>query len=137
MDFNIKIKEGVGPLQLGMTPELVKATLDSPATVSSIDNAFGEPSTLIQCESLGLNLFFEGTDERLTCIEVENEAASLWNESIFDLNEQQVIALMATHGYTDLEQEEEAWGERRVSFGDANLDLFFADDTLISISLGA
>ena len=38
--------------------------------------------------------------------------------------------------YYEQDIENEAWGERRVSFADGNIDLFFVDNELSSVSIG-
>ena len=43
---------------------------------------------------------------------------------------------MVKNKYFEQDVDEEAWGERRISFGEGNIDFFFDEDELVSIIIG-
>ena len=73
----------------------------------------------------------------MSCIDVANEDCTLFGESIFDLDERQLVALMVKNNLTEQDVDEEDWGERRVTFNQGNIDFYYDNDELVSIILGA
>ncbi|MCR4659606.1 MAG: hypothetical protein K5650_04855 [Bacteroidales bacterium] len=136
MEHNIIIKQGIGDLHFDMPVEEAVALLGQADSVENIDNADDESTTVLCYEDEGLTLFFEGENPRLQCIDVCDEEATMLGENIFDLNEQEIVKLMVSHHFCEQDIEDELWGERRISFGEANVDFFFEDDTLLSVSIG-
>ena len=137
MENTIYLKQGYGDIRFGMPVEAVVAILSQADEVETIDNAYDEPTTVLHYRQLGLTLFFEGENPILCCIDVECEEAVLCGNPVFDLDERALVQLMVKNGYTEQDVADEDWGERRVSFGEANVDFFFDDGELMSISLGA
>ena len=130
------IKQGVGELHFDMPVEEAVALMGRADSVENIDNADDETTTVLRYEEAGLTLFFEGNDPKLQCIDVTDTDATLLGEKVFDMGEKEVVKLMVSHGYCEQDIEDELWGERRISFGEANADFFFEDDELLSITLG-
>jgi len=71
----------------------------------------------------------------VACFETENEEATLYGEKVFELDKEEIIDLMKTNGFKELEEETED-GELRVSFEDGMIDFFFEDDMLMAVSWG-
>lgn len=137
MQLNINIKQGVGELHFGMPVEEVATLLGAADSVETIDNAADEPTTVMQYQALDMTLFFEGENPVLVCIDLCNEEATLLGQRLFEMDEAALVRLMAEAGYAEVEDDTEDWGERRVSFPQANVDLFYEEGELMSINLGA
>jgi hypothetical protein len=60
----------------------------------------------------------------------------LWGQKIFDLKEKQIIELFKANGITKHESEQHEWGEKRISFDEANIDFYFEKNKLVSINYG-
>ncbi len=50
------------------------------------------------------------------------------------MKQEEIIGLMHEKGYIDMEDDEETWGELRVSFDDAQIDFYFLDNQLTLVS---
>ena len=57
-------------------------------------------------------------------------------KKIFELNEKKIVQLMVQNNYFEQDAEDEAWGERRISFGEGNIDFFFENDELLAVVYG-
>ena len=137
MEMKLLIKEGVGNIRFGMPVEEVVAAMGTADEVENIENAADEPTTVLRYNDLGLTLFFEGENPVLACIDVCNEDCEMLGERVFDLDERALVQLMVEHGYTEQDVDDEDWGERRVSFPEGNMDIFFDEGLMMSITLGA
>ena len=92
---------------------------------------------MLRYNDLGLTLFFEGENPVLACIDICNEESEMLGEQVFEMEEPALVQLMVKNGYTEEDVDDEDWGERRVSFPEANVDFFFDEGELVSITLGA
>lgn len=137
MNFEIKIKEGIGDIRFQMPVEEVVAMLDTADEVENIDNAADEPTTVLHYNEIGLTLFCEGENPQLACIDIDNEECTLFGKKVFDMDERDIVKLMVANKYTEQDADEEDWGERRISFPEGNIDFYFDDGELVSIILGA
>ena len=50
------------------------------------------------------------------------------------LTEQELKKLMTEKGFKELDEEKEQWGEKRISFDDADIDFYFENGKLISVN---
>lgn len=137
MEMTVHIKQGIGEIRFKMPVEEVVGLLGIADEVENIENAADEPTTVLRYNSLGLTLFFEGDNPELACIDVCNEDSMMLDEPVFDLEESALVQLMVKSGYTEEDVDDEDWGERRVSFPEANVDFFYDEGELVSITLGA
>lgn len=136
MNMEITLRRGIGDITFGMPVEEIVARLGNPDEVENIDNAADESTTVLRYNELGLTLFCEGDNPVLACIDVSNEECTLFGEPLFDLEERPIVELMVRHNYTEEDADEEDWGERRISFPEANVDFYFDQGELVSIILG-
>ncbi|MBR4301463.1 MAG: hypothetical protein IKT84_06050 [Bacteroidales bacterium] len=136
MDYTINIKKGIGELLFDMSVEDVKHLLGEPTEIENIDNGMDEETLVLHYDELGLTLFFEGEPRLLNCIDTDNEETVLFGQKVYEMQEKEVAHLMVTNNYFAEDIETESWGERRVSFSEANVDFFFEDDELVSIVFG-
>ena len=134
--MEITLRRGIGDITFGMPVEEIVARLGNPDEVENIDNAADESTTVLRYNELGLTLFCEGDNPVLACIDVSNEECTLFGEPLFDLEERPIVELMVRHNYTEEDADEEDWGERRISFPEANVDFYFDQGELVSIILG-
>lgn len=81
------------------------------------------------------SLFFEADAElRLTSIEINNPEAILFGKKIFEMSEDQIIALMQENGFSEMYTEDEEWGEKLLSFEDALIDFYFEGEKLLTVN---
>lgn len=137
MKMTVQIKQGVDAIRFGMPVEEVVALLGTADEVETIDNAADVPTTVLHYNEQGMTIFCEGADPEVACIDVCNEDCELLGKRVFDLDEGAIVQLMKQGGYSEQDVDDEDWGERRVSFADANIDFFFDEGELVSIILGA
>lgn len=136
MNYTINIKKGIGELLFDMSVDDVKHLLGEPTEIENIDNGMDEETLVLHYDELGLTLFFEGEPRLLNCIDTDNEETILFGQKVYDMQEKEVAQLMVANNYFAEDIETESWGERRVSFSEANVDFFFEDDELVSIVFG-
>lgn len=137
MEMKVLIKQGLGGLRFGMPVEEVVALLGTAEEVENIENAADEPTIVLRYLEQGLTLFFESENPVLACIDTCNEECELFGMKVFTLEEQQLVQLMVKNGYSEEDVDDEDWGERRVSFPEGNMDFFFDEGELVSITMGA
>ena len=137
-DFTIQPLKGYGEIPFGMTLDETVKELGMPEFYEELSDMeeTGNRSIYYEYEAIGTNIYFEGvTKSVVACFETENKAATLYGKKVFDLKKAEVIQLMKDNGFKELEEETED-GELRVSFEDAMIDFFFADDNMSAVSWG-
>ena len=137
-DFTIQPLKGYGEIPFGMTLDETVKVLGMPEYYEELSDMeeTGNRSIYYEYEAIGTNIYFEGiTKSVVACFETENKAASLYGKKVFDLKKAEIIQLMKDNGFKELEEETED-GELRVSFEDAMIDFFFADDKMSAVSWG-
>ncbi len=136
MDLTIKIKEGLGDIRFSMPITSVHSLLGEANETESISNALDEPTTILRYNEIELTLFFEGNEPCLQCIDICHEDTMLFGKNIFNLTEQEITQLMVENNYLEQDIEAEDWGEKRISFYEANIDFYFNEGELVSVSVG-
>jgi len=138
MDIQIVLKKGLGDIHFGCTPEIVRAVFGEPEDVEELENALdgNVESVVWNYPDSGLNFFFDAANGEpdLSTIESDNLETVLFNARIFNITKDNIISLMLENGYKDVEEDDETWGEHRVTFEDAQLDFYFADQELTLVS---
>jgi len=138
MDIQIVLKKGLGDIHFGCTPEVVRALFSEPEDVEELENAIdGNVESIVwNYPDVGLNFFFDAAngEPTLSTIESDNLETVLFNARIFNITRDNLIALMTENGYKDLEEDDETWGEHRVTFEDGQIDFYFADQELTLVS---
>ncbi|MBP5327190.1 MAG: hypothetical protein J6Y98_04685 [Bacteroidales bacterium] len=135
MNYEIKLRNGIGDILFGMPVEDVVQLMGEPDEVENFENALEAPTTLLHYGD-NLRLFFEDESPTLQCIDISDESATLFGNKIFDMNEREIVRMMVDNGYYEQDADEEAWGERRISFGEGNVDFFFDNGNLSAIVYG-
>ena len=101
------------------------------------DDILNASSYVMHYWDQGFSLFFDNHKNKVfNSVEVDNPDALLFNEKVFTLKENQLIALLKLNGYPLTDTEHHEWGEKRISFDDANLDCYFENGRLVSINFG-
>jgi hypothetical protein len=137
--------------QLEILPKIGLNTFKFGASSADALKLFGEPEEtenlkddVLNTNSLvyhywkkGFSLFFNANSNLIfTCAEIDNTESLLFGEKIFELSEEEIVKLFEKNGYKMTETEDHEWGEKRVSFDDALIDLYFENDELSSINFG-
>lgn len=135
MTLDIHIKQGIGDIRFQMPIDDVIAILGETPEVETIDNAVDETTTVLRYTN-GMTFFFEGDNQNLTCIDISNPDITLFGKKIFDLSEKEIVNLMVENKYFEQDVDNEDWGERRVTFNEANIDFYFEDEELQSVIIG-
>lgn len=139
MKMEILLLEGLNELKFGDSPLTVENTLGKPLEVENLgDEADEDLDTILwNYDKEGLTVFFEGKNNHvLSCFETDNEEVTLFGKKIFGLNEQEITALMKENGLSQIDSDEEEWGERRVSFDEGLIDFYFQDGKLVTVNWG-
>ncbi|MBQ9638242.1 MAG: hypothetical protein IJV22_10230 [Bacteroidales bacterium] len=133
---DILIHQGLGALRFGMPVEQVVELWGEADSVESIDNLANEPTTVLHYDQLQTSLFFENENPELQCVDVANPDCTLFGLEVFPLTERDLVKIMTDHGFFEEDVEQEPWGERRVSFPEANIDFYFDAGKLCTITFG-
>lgn len=115
----------------------VEKLLGKPEETELLDDIDDCHSTVWHYWDHGFSLFFDENNNRVFgCVEIDNSDTLLWGEKIFRMTEKEIIALFKSKNYTQFETEVHEWGEKRLSFDDANIDFYFEKNKLSSINYG-
>ncbi len=133
----IKALKGLNDLKFGATKQEVEAILGKPNEVELIegDEDFSDVEIWFFNE-VECSVFFEKEfDDRCTNFETDDPSAMLFGKQIFQLSEEQIVALLKENGYSDFEAEYNPEEEERlVSFFDAQIDFLFEGEKLVQVS---
>ncbi len=136
MNYEIKIKKGLGDIRFKMPVEEVVTQIGTADEVEYIDNAADESTTVLHYNGMGVTMFFEGENPTLACIDVSNDECTLLGCDVFDMSERNIVKLMVANNYTEQDADQEDWGERRITFPEGNIDFYFDKGELVSIIFG-
>lgn len=136
--LEIRPHEGLNSLLFGTSREEAEAVFGKAEETESIESGDGDYKTEVwHYWKKGFSLFFdENVDFKFTCAEIDNRDACIWGQHIFDMKEEEIISLFKNKGFSDIDSEEHEWGERRLSFDDALVDLYFENNKLVSVNYG-
>jgi hypothetical protein len=134
--LEIKPKVGFGDLKFGATTKEVEQYFGVPQETEKLDIEGEEEDVEVWSYwDQGHSVYFEKEHKEVcTNIETDNEAAELFGEKVFKLDEPRIIELMQSNGFADFEVEEEEPGEKIVFFHDAHLQFVFEEDSLVLVS---
>ena len=133
--LEIKPRYGLSDLRFGATMVEAQKYFGKPESVENIDEIEEYKSIVWHYLKHGFSLFFDDSlHNTFSCVELDEESSLLWDTHIFKMSEKEIIKLFKEKGFKEMETEEHEWGERRVSFDDAILDLYFEKDKLVSVN---
>lgn len=139
MSSILEIKPGIGlsNLMFGSSMKQASICFGEPEDVEIMDAIDDTQSTVWHFWEKGFSLFFEDEkNHEFCCVEVDNKSSILFGTEIFKLSEKEIVNLLKSKSYTELDSEVHDWGEKRVSFDDANIDFYFNKNKLVSINFG-
>jgi len=139
MAFFIDIRIGVGLSELHFGSSMADADLifGKADKMEELNDLEISPTILWHYYQLGFSLFFDANNDQIfTCVDMMNPHAKLWDLTIFDFTEKQIIQLFKDKGIYLYEQEHHDWGEKRLSFDEANIDFYFQKNRLVSVNYG-
>ncbi len=137
MEAVIELRKGYGNLSFGQTPEQVLGLMGTPDEVEQIGEEMEMPTTVLHYDEQGVALFFEtGEQEKLVCINVESKEMTLFGEKIFGKSKKEIETLLKQNSISDIEHDNEEWGEERLGSEDNSIDFYFSDDKLESVTIG-
>ena len=138
MDLQIILKKGLGEIFFFFLSEAVRAQYGEPEDVEELESAIdGDVESIVwNYPDSGLNFFFDAAygEPVLSTIESDNLETVLFNSLIFNITREQIISLMKENSYSEIDEEDETWGEHRVTFEDAQIDFYFTDEELTLVS---
>ena len=135
--FEIKPVLGLSDLLFGASMADAEKVFGKAEESEFLDDIEDCQSTVWHYWEQGFSLFFdEKTEQIFCCVEIDNEDVILWGQKIFDFSEKQIIDLFKSKGITEFETELHEWGEKRLSFDEANIDFYFEKNKLSSINYG-
>jgi hypothetical protein len=141
MKIQIKLKSGINDIVFGCTPEVIRAAFGEPEEVEELESPVdGDVESIVwNYPQLGLNFFFDAANGEpvLSTVESDNLDTELFGNKVFKLDNQAITSLMQESGFNEVEEEDEIWGEHRLTFDDAQADFYFTDAQLSLISWSA
>jgi hypothetical protein len=140
MDFTpqIYLLKGFCTLNFGVSAVDAELVFGKPEEIQVLDDPILETScSVYHYWNSGFSLFFDNKNSmKFGSVEVDNKDTLLFGKKIFSLNEQQLIVLMKEHNYTLTDNENQDWGEKRLSFDEAGLDCYFENGKMSSVNFG-
>jgi hypothetical protein len=135
--LEIKPTEGLGPIRFGVTANVIKELLGEPEEVEMLDEAEGMETLVWHYWQKGFSIFFdEKTKTIFSCVEIDNSKSQLWGQCIFEMHEKEIEELFKSKGYFKSDEEVHEWGEKRISYDDIQVDLYFSNNKLNSVNYG-
>jgi len=136
--LNIRPLAGLGALNFGMSMQDIVDILGQPDDSEVLSDGEDEVETLIwNYWKRGISLFIEGAENSvLSNFETDNTDAILFGKKVFELDEDEITALMKENGFSTCDIDVETWGEKRLSFEDAQIDFYFDKGTLVTVNWG-
>ena len=138
MILQLKPLIGINDLTFGAFPAEIIKQFGEPEEIEELNDELLDDHVLVYhyWES-GISFFFSTRNNNFfSSVETDNKNAILFGEKIFELNENEVIALFKKNNIVVSEKEQHEWGEKRISFDTINMDLYFANGKLNSINYG-
>jgi hypothetical protein len=125
-------------LSFGASQSEATRLFGKPEETENLQAIDGSESLVWHYWSRGFTIFFDKPDQgRFCCVEIDRSVKlRLWNEPVFDLDENSLKALFKKRGFKEIDEETHDWGEKRISFDDAMVDFYFEKGLLVSINFG-
>ena len=135
--YEIKLMKGFADLPFGSQPSMAVELFGEPEDKEEIkEDLLNDHSLVYHYWELGFSLFFNCNNNfAFSCAEIDANGL-LFNKPVFNLNEKDILELFSKNGYKASETEMQEWGEKRISFDEIQLDLYFQNNKLSSINFG-
>jgi hypothetical protein len=137
-NMEIKLLEGLDDIEFGATAEDVAEVFGKPDEIEELEEGDDELKTVIwSFNDTGVTLFFDGEEPKLfSCVETDNKNTTLFGKKIFGMKSQEIIDMMLAHGFEEVDEDVEEWGEKRLSFDEALIDFYFENDEMVTVNWG-
>lgn len=134
----IKLLNGFCNLSFGQSVMEARVIFGAPNEEETLDDELLKASSFVMHYwDRGFSLFFDNHKNRVfNSVEVDHPETILFNEKIFSLKEYELIALLKLNKFSLTDTENHEWGEKRISFDEANLDCYFQNEKLVSVNFG-
>lgn len=138
MELKLLPLVGINDLKFGCSPAEITKCFGEPEEIEELnDDLLNDNAIVYHYWDIGLSFFFSIRENNIfSSLEIDNKDAILFDKRVFDMSEKEIIALFKENNFKIWESENHEWGEKRVSFDDANVDLYFANNKLASINFG-
>jgi hypothetical protein len=138
MITEIKLLIGFAALPFGSGRRSALELFGEPEEIQELsDELLNNRSLVYHYWDLGFSLFFDLNKEQIfSSAEVDNREAVLFDTKIFTLKEKELVQLMLSKGFRLSDTEVQNWGEKRLSFDQANLDCYFENNKMVSLNFG-
>lgn len=135
--FKIQPLIGFSGLLFGSKPSQATQLFGEPEEKEEIiEELFDDHSMVYHYWKLGFSLFFNCNNQMaFTCAEVDSNG-SLFDKEIFKLKEKEIIELFMQNGLKPSEPDFQELGEKRISYDEIQLDLYFDNYKLSSVNFG-
>ncbi|MDO9511487.1 MAG: hypothetical protein Q7J34_06990 [Bacteroidales bacterium] len=132
--------KGLPEIKFGDTIQQLEFVLGPPEETDELDDDFDpEGKTLVyHYWDKFHTFFFRGKGKPfLISIESDHLDTSIFDQKIFKMKEEEIVALFAENKFTDTDIEEEEWGEKRLSYEELAIDFYFEDGQLSTVNWSA
>jgi hypothetical protein len=138
MILQLKPLIGLNDLTFGALPTEIIKQFGEPEEIEELNDEILDDHVLVyHYWQLGISFFFSTQRNNIfSSVEIDNKNATLFDQKIFELKENEVIALFKKNNVNVSENEHHEWGEKRISFDAINMDLYFANGNLNSVNYG-
>lgn len=136
--MEINLLNGISNIEFGISKYEFSKKIDSDSKFEIIEEDGDFKTEAIYIDNLESSLFFEGSESEMkfAACDTQNHNSILFGKQIFKLNKDELINLMKDNNYSNLEEEVEEWGEKRLGYFDARIDFYFNNNKLKSVSWG-
>ena len=135
--LEIKPNEGLSTLKFGVGMKEVEKVLGLAEKIEKYEDLEDCRTVVWHYWEQGYSLFFDiDFNNQFSSVEIDNKETLLWGKKIFQLKEQEIVALFKNKGFTEMETEQHEWGEKRLSFDQAIIDFYFEKNKLMAINYG-
>jgi hypothetical protein len=135
--LDIKPCRGLNSLLFGTSTHDAEGCFGKPEETETLGEDAEGSSLVWHFWEKGFSLFFDQHQgNKFTCVEIDHPDSLLWGKKIFDFTEPELKVLFTLKGFKEIDTEDHAWGERRISFDEALMDFYFEKGKMISINYG-
>ncbi len=135
--MKILINEGTENIKFGACVDEFVKHMGEPDYIEKIDDFNEEDSMAYIYDKSQCIAFFEGLNvKELIILETKSPEILLFGEKIYGKDDIYIIKLMKDHQFEILDTEMTEWGDKRISFDEANIDFYFEDGKLTTVNWG-
>lgn len=135
-NFEIIPNKGYGQIEFGMDMDKLAEIVGEPEEIMSFDDEEELSIVVLHYWGQGFTVFMDGITRQVVAgIELDHPESELYGEKIIGKSEDEVIEFMKSKGHTNYEVGMEE-ADKRYSFDDGMMDLFFLDGKLEYMNFG-